>query len=169
MENEKSIPVGIYNKEIFIARIIDNKIVNFDVLRYVTASQLEDYRDFDNIREQCRELWVEAIKAGQTEDSLDDFTDSIIADTDMDDEENYPFKDWSDTDKVSDEQYEQANAFIEEEYGDTVGTWECSGCYPLTIDRYHEDGWYSDFKKFDYIFEDEEAQKYAKLYEKSVK
>lgn len=163
MEKEKSIPVGIFNKEIFIARIKDGKILNFDVLRYVTESQLDDYRNFDDIREHCRELWIEAVKAGQTEESLDDFTDSIISDTDMDDEENYPFKDSSDTDKVSDEQYEQANAFIKEEYDDTVGTWESAGCY-------HPAGFFSPaFHTWDFVFEDEEAQKYAKLYEKSVK
>jgi len=162
MEIEKSIPVGIFERELFIARVRGEEIINFDVLRYVTESQLEDLRDFDNIREHCRDLWVEAVRAGDTEESLDDFTQSVIDDTDMDDEENYPFKDDSDTDKVSEEQYEQANKFIEEQYDDIVGTWESSGWYcPGSFNKGKFSGW-------DFIFEDENAQKFAKIYQKMV-
>ena len=163
MDIERSIPVGIFERELFIARVRGEEIINFDVLRYVTESQLEAFRDFDNIREYCRDLWVEAVRAGNTEESLDDFTQSVIDDTDMDDEENYPFKDGSNTEKVSEEQYEQANKFIEEQYDDIVGTWEASGWYS-PVSSFNK----RKFSGWDFIFEDENAQKFAKIYQKMV-
>lgn len=161
------VAVGIYNKEIFIAEIDTenpSKIHFGDVLRYVTEQRLDDYRDPSELREYCKEAWKAAVASDSYEDSLDAYTDEIIADTDMDDEENYPFKDESGLEYLTLEDREEADAFIKESEGDDVGTWECSGCYPPNTARYHKDGWYSDFKKFDYVFNNEEAQKIAKQY-----
>ena len=164
---EKHIVTGIYNKEIFIAVIEDGKIRGWDVLRPVSTEDLEKRRDPSEIKEYCRDLWKEAVRAGVTEDSLDDYVDAVIAESDMDDnEEMYPGKDESDCDYLIPDIREEADTYMSEEEGIEIGTWESSGCYEPST---HWFGRETPFQKWDYVFKSKDAQKYAKQYEESLK
>lgn len=159
--------VGIYNNEIFIANFNeDGTIMGFDVLRPVSTSQLEYFRDESEIKERVRDLWIEAVRTGRYEDSLDDYAQGVIDETDMDDEENYPFKDESGLEYLTEDEREKADAFLLETEDIEVGTWEASGSYSPTIEVHHNDGWYSDFKKFDLVFDLQLATQYYKSLKK---
>ena len=162
--------VGIYNKEIFIANFDENNnITNFDVLRHVDAEELADLRDPDSYKEYCRDLWVEAVRAGQTESSLLEFAQELIDEADVDnDEEAFPLKDESSLEYLTQEERQVADNFLEEEYGIEVGTWESSGSFPPTIETVigtDTNGnyiWGTKFKKFDLVFDFELAEQYYK-------
>lgn len=155
--------VGIYDKEIFIAKFNeDGTIMGFDVLRHVTADKLEDLRDAGTYKEYCVDLWRCAVAAGSTELGLEDYAQELIDEADVDnDPEAFPCKDESGLEYLSIEEREAADKFLLERYAIEVGTWESSGWYPPTMERYHEDGWYSDFKKFDYVFDKALAKQYC--------
>lgn len=160
---EKHIVVGIYNQEIFIAVVENGKIKHWDVLRPVSADRLESLRDETEIKEYCRDLWIEAVRAGATEQGLDEYIEDIIAECEMDkNEEMYPCKDESDCEYLLPELREEADTYMLEEEGEEIGTWESSGCYAPS--------WNSkNFEKWDYIFNNAEAQKFAKMYVDSLK
>jgi hypothetical protein len=144
---EKQTPVGIYNKEVFIAHEFDGKITHFDVIRLVDEDSLEDYRNPDYRREEYKDMWKQAVAADATEQSFDDwFDDAWNESYDEDDPEDFPCKDDSDVCVLTEEEREEADRFIEENYGIIVGTWEASGCY----DPEFRDG---KFAGWDYIFE----------------
>ena len=161
MRNDKKV-VGIYNQEIFIAdlnadgslrRGIDGHPI-FCVLRAVSTDDLESYRDEDEIREYARELWQGAVAAGNYDGSLSDYAEEIIAECNMeDDEEAYPWKDDSWCYVLEDDDVrERADAFLEENDGIEVGTWEASGFYAPD----------KNFKGFEYVFDEEIAKEYEK-------
>lgn len=156
---EKHLPVGIFNNEIFIARVEDGKFKGFDgVLRPVTTEQLNYLRDSSERREEYKDLWKEAVKEGVTEEGLDDWLESVWAeDFDEDDPEDYPGKDESDMEYLSDEDRLKADCFLSL-YGVKVGTWESSGSYSPR-------SFYKDFKRFDYVFMNPDAERIAKEYE----
>lgn len=163
----KKFPVGIYNGEIFIIDTERNKEdghFSFDVIRYVTDSQLEYLRDPDERRDEYKEFWQQAVQAGTTEDGLDDWLESIWdEEMDEDDPESYPGKDESDCDAINEEERKAADEFIEESRGVTVGTWESSGAYsPGSFDG-------GEFKGWDFMFDTPEARKWAKKYAESKK
>ena len=161
----KKTVIGIYNDEIFLVegtnindvhRGCDKKPI-FCVLRPVSKSMLESLRDEDEIKENVRDLWKEAVRGGDYEGSLDDYVADVIAESGMDDDdEMFPFKDESWLYELTDEMREQADKFIKEHSGYEVGTWEASGCYAPD----------SDFKGFDFVFHTNEAQEFAEAYEK---
>lgn len=164
---EKHIVTGIYNREIFIARVQDNGKVYWDVLRHVSKSDLEDRRNPDEIKEYCRDLWKEAVRAGATEQSLDDYVDEVISESDMDDnEEMYPGKDESDCEYLTPDLREEADTFMLEHEGIEIGTWESSGCYEPNTHWCSTD---KSFKNWDYVFSTPEAKKQAAAYVKSLK
>ena len=162
--------VGIYDKEIFIANFDENgNIAHFDVLRPVEASMLSDLRDADTYKEYCRELWEQAVLAGNTEESLLDFAQELIDEADVDDdEEAFPLKDESGLEYLTQEEREVADNFLEAEYGIEVGTWEASGCFPPTMetvigtDENGDNIWGTKFKKFDLVYDFELAEQYYK-------
>lgn len=159
--------VGIYNKEIFIASIEDGKIVGFDVLRPVTQEMLDDLRDAGTYKDYCKDLWICAVQQGTTELGLEDFAQELIDEADVDnDEESFPCKDESGLEYLTVNERNDADEFLLDEYDIEVGTWECSGWFPPNQDVYHEDGWYSDFKKFDYVFDLQLATQYYKSLKK---
>ena len=162
MKQAKSKAVGIYDKEIYIANLDENgNITHFDVIRPVTAQLLSDLRDPDTYQNYCEDLWKEAVRAGATKSSLLEFAEELIDEADVDnDEEAFPLKDDSDCDKITQEEREVADNFLLEVYGLEVGTWKSAGAYPPNSERYHKDGWYSDFKQFDYEFEPFLCQQY---------
>lgn len=150
--------VGIYNKEIFIANFDkDGNIINFYVLCHVDAEELADLRDPDSYKEYCRDMWVEAVRAGQTERSLLEFAQELIDEADVDnDEEAFPLKDESGLGYLTQEEREVADNFLLAEYGIEVGTWECTGMYePGSFDN-------ENFKKFDLVYDFELAEQYYK-------
>ena len=162
---EQNIPVGIYEREIYIARIVDGEIKGFDVLRPVTADTLEQYREPSEIREYIREDWKEAVRCDRTEDSLDEYVDEVMSEYDLDEEEEmYPGKDESGLEFVTFEERDEADKFMEETYGHEIGTWECSGWYAPVSSWKGE----QEFNGFDYIFNNSLARKWAKKYTDSV-
>ena len=68
--------------------------------------------------------------------------------------------------KTREELWEKADAFLLETEDIEVGTWEASGSYSPTIEVHHNDGWYSDFKKFDLVFDLQLATQYYKSLKK---
>ena len=161
----KKTVIGIYNDEIFLVegndinnlhRGYDGKPI-FCVLRPVSKSMLETLRDEDEIKEDVRDIWKEAVMGGHYEGSLDDYVADVIAECKMyDDDEMFPFKDESWLDELTDEMRKQADKFIKEHSGYKVGTWEASGCYEPD----------SDFNGFDFVFPTNEAKEFAEAYEK---
>ena len=172
MDTNKHIPVGIFDDEIFIAELTnEGKIRGFDVLRPVTSSELESYRDPDNdgTRDYYKELWQGAVASGSYEGSLDDYIEEDFADYDLDDdEEMWPGKDEGGLQYLTEEAREAADKYMDEERGITIGTWECSGWFPPTSAKYSsEDGEFkSRFKKWDFIFDNDEARRLAKEWKK---
>ena len=164
---EKHIVVGIYRQEIFIAAVENGEIKHWDVLRPVSESCLETLRQEDEIKEYCRDLWVAAVRAGATEQSLDEYVEDIIAECEMEDnKEMYPGKDESDCEYLLPELREEADAYMLTKEGVEIGTWESSGGYsPNTRWRTDE----PEFKKWDYVFNNTEAKKIAKMFEESLK
>ena len=173
MGNTKHIPVGIYDNEVFIARVeegnalhrkIDNSI-SFDVIRPVSAEQLSYLRDMDERRDEYKELWKDAVRADATEESLDDWLEQVWDEEfDEDDEESFPGKDDSDTQYLTDELREQADAFLLENEGIEVGTWEASGSYEPAAGWRHE-----EYHGWDFVFDTDEARRIAALYDKERK
>jgi len=162
----QNFPVGIYDGEIFIARIEDGKIAGFDVLRPVTTEQLESMRDKWERADEYKDFWKDAVAHDMTEDSFEDWFDSVWDEEfDENDEEDFPGKDDSYLDYLDEEQREAADSYMEEN-GTEVGTWETSGWYEPK-NTHSEKG--KNFKKFDFVFPDEDAQKWAKKYVKSLK
>ena len=166
----RQIPVGIYDGEIYLAEMegekphvgIDNKPV-FCVLRTVSESQLEYLRDISEREDEYKDLWKEAVHADQTEQGFDDWLDDVWAEEyDEDDPEDFPGKDSSWLDDLSEEDRAAADEFLEGQ-GYSIGTWEASGCYDPMHGTYHSaDGrWYSDFKDWDFVFDNPEARKIA--------
>lgn len=157
------IVVGIYKQEIFIAVVEDGEIKRWDVLRPISADRLESLRDETEIKEYCRDLWIEAVRAGATEQGLDEYIENIIAECEMDsNEEMYPCKDESGCEYLLPELRKEADAYMLEEEGEEIGTWESSGCYAPSWNG-------KNFEKWDYVFNNAEAQKFAKMYVESLK
>ena len=160
---QKHLPVGIFKNEIYIALVEDGKFKHFDgVLRPVTTDQLDYLRDPYERREEYKEIWKQAVNADATEDSLDDWLDAVWTDDyDEDDPEDFPGKDDSDVQYLSDEDRLKADWFLGLS-GVEVGTWESAGSY-------NPRSFYKDFKHFDYVFMSPDAERIAKEYEDSKK
>lgn len=164
---KEGIPVGIYNGEIYIAdtehdgtvrRGCDGRIC-FTTLRPVSADALENLRNPDARREEYKDFWKEAVKSGATEEGFEEWLDGVWEDEfDEDDEEDYPGKDPSGVDVLSEEERKAADAFLESQ-GMDVATWECAGGYPPTFACYDSrDGeWRNRFVRWDYVFDSSEA------------
>lgn len=161
--------VGIYNKEIFIANFNeDGTIKAFYVLRPVTKEMLEELRDVDSYKPYCKDLWIMAVRSGNYEGSLEEYAQERIDEADVDnDEESFPDKDESGLEYLTFNERNDADEFLLNEYDIEVGTWESSGLYSPTHEVYHEDGWYSDFKKFDLVFDLQLAMQYYKSLKKN--
>lgn len=152
---EKGIPVGIYNKEVYIALYEDGVFHGFGVIRPVTEEMLSDLRDADTYKNYCEDLWKCAVQAGNTELGLLDFAQELIDEADIDnDDEAFPCKDESDCQYLTGEYREIADAYLKGQ-GINVGTWESAGSY--APNSFNE-----DFKKFDYVLNKTEAQKFYK-------
>lgn len=165
---EKHIPVGIYNNEVFIAEFEDGKVrvgcdgkPIFGVLRVVDEDMLEKMRDQSYREEDFKDHWKMAVHAGSTEQSFQDWYDDLWAEEfDEDDPEDFLWKDASDLEYLVGEDRLAADNFLASR-GINVGTWESSGSYAPDTEVYHEDGWYSDFKEWDYVFNSKEAEEIA--------
>ena len=135
---EKAVPVGIFQNEIFIARYKDGELsalpFNFDVIRPVEASVLQDLRDPDSYQDYCEDLWKGAVQAGATKLGLREYAEQCI---------------------------DEADNYLLNECGVEVGTWECSGSFC-------PNSFYKNFKKFDYVFDNDAARKAAEDYYKKI-
>ena len=108
---EQHIPVGIYDTEIFIIRLVDGKpycgIDNkpiFDVIRPVEDSDLDYLRNQDKRADEYKDFWKQAVAAGDTEESFQDWYDSLWEEEfDEDDPEDFPGKDDSDCQYLDEE------------------------------------------------------------------
>lgn len=161
----QNIPVGIYNKEIYIARIEDGVMAtSFDVIRPVSVETLEYLRDRYKREDEYKDLWKQAVAADNTEEGFSDWLDSVWDEEyDEDDEEDYPGKDSSDVDLISEKERTEADDFLKTK-GIEVGTWESSGWYaPVSFSKSKV------FNGWDYVFDNPEARKWAKRYADSVK
>lgn len=78
---EQHIPVGISDREIYIALVVDGEFKHFDgVLRPVSVEQLDYLRDMYERRDEYKDLWKEAVSADATEMGLDDWLEEIWRD-----------------------------------------------------------------------------------------
>ena len=157
---EEHIAVGISNKEIYIASVVDGKFERFDgVIRPVSTEQLEYLRDSCERMDDYKDLWKQAVQADRTEVGFENWFESVWNEEyDEDDEEDFPGKDSSDTQYLSDEDREAADGYLAESEGFEVGTWECSGSYsPRSFNK--------DFRHFDLVFDNPLARRIAKEYE----
>ena len=174
------IPVGIHEKEIFIAKVKDGKMARdycgglyfYDVLRPVSTDMLETLRDPDSRRDEYKDLWREAVHAGTTEAGLDDWLEEVWEEEMGEgDPESYPGKDDSGCEYLTEDFRKEADDFLLKHENIEVGTWECSGSYNPTFARYdHETGEFrSKFEKFDYVFNNPLSKALAKEYVDSLK
>lgn len=171
--SKQFIPVGIFEKEIFIAEVVDGKMKRNSltnkpdfsgVLRPVSVEDLDDRRDCDSMRDNYKEEWKTAVAADATEDSFEDWLEQVWAESfDEDDPEDFPDKDSSDCEYLTDEMREEADNFLMESEDYEAGTWESSGFF--------NPGSFSGrkFKKFDYVFNNPLSKKLAKEYVDSLK
>jgi hypothetical protein len=167
---EQHIPVGIYNKEIFIVRLVDGKLYRgidnkpvFDVIRPVEDSTLDYLRNQSEREDEYKDFWKQAVAADATEESFQDWYDSLWEEEfDEDDPEDFHGKDDSDCQYLDEEKRLAADNFLYSEYGMRVGTWESSGGYPPAFRNEPFEGW-------DYVFNDPLSEKFAKEYEDSEK
>lgn len=180
MEEMQRIPVGIHEKEIFIAKVKDGKMARdycgglyfYDVLRPVSTDMLETLRDPDSRRDEYKDLWREAVHAGTTEAGLDDWLEEVWEEEMGEgDPESYPGKDDSGCEYLTEDFRKEADDFLLKHENIEVGTWECSGSYNPTFARYdHETGEFrSKFEKFDYVFNNPLSKALAKEYVDSLK
>lgn len=180
MEEIQKIPVGIYENEVFIAKVKDGKMARAyngdlyfcDVLRPVSTDMLETLRDPDSRRDEYKDLWKEAVHAGTTEAGLDDWLEEVWEEEmDEGDPESYPGKDDSGCKYLTEDFRKEADDFLLKHEDIEVGTWESSGSYNPTFARYdHETGeLVSKFKKFDYVFKNPLSKALAKEYVDSLK
>lgn len=109
-------------------------------IRPVSKELLEELQSLEGCKEYNKEIWVEAVRNGDCEDSLNDFCQELLDSCDGD--EDYPFKDETYTNyldsinpKTGNTLREDVDAKMFSIFGFRVGTWECSGS-----------GW-SDFKE----------------------
>lgn len=160
---EKAIPVGIFQKEIFIAVYRDGKLKDFNVIRPVDTETMDALRDPDSYQDYCEDLWKCAVQAGSTKLGLVDFAQELIDEADCDnDDEAFPCKDDSYTEYLTPEMRKEADEFLSWYNHIDVGTWESAGGYaPNSFNK--------DFKKFDYVFNNDESRKAANEYLKSLK
>jgi hypothetical protein len=161
-----NIPVGIYDGEIFIARIEDGKIAGFNVLRPVSKEQLSSLRDKWERIDDYRYYWKEAVAADETEQGFDDwFEDAWEEEFDESDPEDFPGKDTYYLDFLWEEDREAADAFMKEQ-GEDVGTWEDSGWYsPVKSWSKDKKVWHG----WDLVFDREECRHWAEVYDKEVR
>lgn len=146
--------VGMIGNEIFFAEIDPDGRIHcggdgvpvYDVIRPVTRDQMEELQeDPDTVRD----LWQGEVAAGGTELGLADFFDSLMAECYGD--EDWPCKDDTFCEYLSDEDRAKADAYLSENEGMDVGSWEASGffspssldfdllfCEPEFIDRLRE-------------------------------
>lgn len=119
--------IGMYDKEIFI-----EGEHNCDVIRLVDKDTLKELRTAEGqINYGADELWKEAVRCGATTDGLDDWLEEYMNESfDECDEEDFPCKDNSFVDELTDEERAIADKYILDTYGIEIGTWEASGCYP---------------------------------------
>ncbi len=85
------------------------------IMEPITQAQIDEYNEFENVVENVRDLWVEAVKDGRIEEGLEEYTRAIIRD--MDDE--YFGQDTSDIHYVPEE--------IASKYFPEAATWNCIG------------------------------------------
>ena len=122
------------DKDLFIVKDENNS--NFNVIRPVSMEKLEEMRTLEGCKGYHKDLWVQAVVSNSTEDSLDDFCQSLLDELDANNDEDFPFKDDSGTeilDEIVNGTFETLRTivdnFIQSAFGYEVGTWECSGSY----------------------------------------
>lgn len=115
--------IGLYNQQIFIKN--GN---NYHVIRPVEKSVLEKLRTIEGLKEYgYDDYWRGSVNSGDTELGLDDFLSLWLDECFYD--EDFPLKDDSFVNEVSDEEIAKANEYLLNEYGIEVGTWEFSGLF----------------------------------------
>ena len=119
------------SKELFIAT---EKGDNCNVIRPVPMDKLEDMRSLEGCKAYNKDLWVQAVVSNSTERSLDDFCQSLL--NDLSDDEDFPFKDSSDTaileeivNGTSETLRTIVDGVLQSAFNYEVGTWESSGSY----------------------------------------
>ena len=177
---EQNIPVGIYNNEVFIAKVEDGKFAKdyygdphfSGVIRPVSSDMLETLRNPDERRDEYKDFWKQAVQAGATEESFDEWLEEVWdEEMDEDDPESFPGKDESDCEYLTEDFRKEADNFLLEHEDFEVGTWESAGSYSPNHERYNSETgeWSSDFKKFDYVFNNPLSKALAKEYIASLK
>lgn len=153
------IVTGMFNNEIFIARIEGGKRVGFDVIRPVSEKNLEERRDIDEMADSYKWMWKEAVAADRTEQGFDEWLQDIWDEEfDEDDPEDFPGKESSDCQYLTDEIRAKADEIVEAATGEPVGTWESSGWYDPGHCGYKND----KFTGWQYIFDKETALAFVK-------
>ena len=121
------------SKELFIAT---EKGDNCNVIRPVPMKQLEEMRTLEGCKAYHKDVWVSAVQSNSTEESLDDFCQSLLDELDANDDEDFPFKDSSDTaileeivNGTSETLRTIVDGVLQSAFNYEVGTWESSGSY----------------------------------------
>ena len=160
MKTKEYTPVGVFDEEIFIYSGDDYKgKMCFDVIRPVSKGMLEEFRSVEHWMEEERDLWVEAVKAGDTNESLQDWMDDFVKEELAEgggDKEYFPLKDDSFTEYLDYNTRTIVDKYIKETQGYEVGTWETSGCFSPYI---YVNG-KSIKQKFDLVLDEELANRY---------
>lgn len=120
------------DKELYLV-INDEYGTSYYNIRPVSTELLEKLQSLEGCKAYNKEIWVEAVRHGDCEDSLNDFCQELLDSCDGDEE--YPFKDDSFTQyldyinpKTKNTLREDVDAKMLELFDYQVGTWECSGC-----------------------------------------
>lgn len=156
--------VGFYKGELYISE--NGNVNSFDVIRPVSAELLEQLHDLDYWKENYRYWWIDAVRAGKTDESLEEFFQSLMDEEDNGCEE-FIGKDSSDCDvfDYDDKLRKKCDAYIEKLTGKAVGTWESGGFYSPMKRETGPDGEYkATYQRFDKVLDKKLAQKYYELH-----
>lgn len=128
------------DKNLFIVKDEDNS--HFNVIRPVPMEQLKELRSLEGCKGYNKDIWVSAVQSNSTEEGLDDFCQNLLDGLDAGNDEDFPFKDDSNTgilDKIvngtSETLRKIVDDFILSAFDYEVGTWECSGMFPPKEDE----------------------------------
>lgn len=101
-------------------------------IRPVSKEKLDELQSLEGCKAYNKDVWKQAVQYNDYEESLEDFCQSLLDDWSGD--ENYPFKDDSDIDRLEEIDInsgktlrEVIDAKMMELFNIEVGTWEASG------------------------------------------
>lgn len=98
----------------------------------LTQGEIDRENDLENIKEQCRDLWIQAVDADETELGLDDYTKQMLEEKPDDcyffgDDPSFRWETDKAYEKLTDEQRAAVEKVLGEKGKDFID-WHCGSC-----------------------------------------